>query len=92
MWIMAYTRTHGVRRFFGVYDMEWDTLDGGFAPTKNGQTFLLFLKWLRRRYRRAGTLHIVMDNGGYHLTRDSRPSPRREAGQYFTRRELIGPA
>ena len=66
----TYKRTHGVRHFFGVYDMERDTLDGGFTMEKNGETFLMFLTWLRRRYRCAGTLHIVLDNAGYHLKPD----------------------
>ena len=61
----TYKRTQGVRYFWGVYDLERDTLEGGFTSEKNGATFLMFLRSLRQRYR--GTLHIVMDNAGYHL-------------------------
>ena len=30
-------------------------------------SFLAFLKWLRRRYRRDVALHVVLDNAEYHL-------------------------
>jgi transposase len=63
----TYSRKRGVRHMFGAYDMERDTLVGRFVHVKNWQTFLAFLKWLRRRYRHGETLHIVLDNAGYHL-------------------------
>ena len=63
----TYKRTHGVRYLLGVYDLERDTLDGRFTDAKDWDTFLTFLRWLRKRYRGRGTLHIVMDNVGYHL-------------------------
>lgn len=63
----TYSRTGGVRHMFAAYDMESDTLIGSFAATKDWTTFLPFLKSLRRRYRRTETLHIVLDNAGYHL-------------------------
>jgi transposase len=63
----TYRRTGGVRHMLGVYDLEADTLRGVFVSKKNGQTFLAFLKTLRRRYRRD-VLHIVLDNAGYHGT------------------------
>ena len=52
---------------YGAYDLERDTLVGQFAKKKNWTTFLPFLKWLRRRYRRSGVLHIVLDNATFHL-------------------------
>lgn len=64
----TYQRTGGVRHFFGVYDLDRDTLRGRFEKKKNRKTFLSFLKWLRRYDRDAGTLHIVLDNVGYHKT------------------------
>lgn len=64
----TYRRTGGVEHFFGVYDLDRDTLRGQFSKKKNRKTFLSFLKWLRRDYRDAGTLHIVLDNVGYHKT------------------------
>jgi transposase len=64
----TYRRTGGVRHFFGVYDLDRDTLRGRFTRKKNRETFLSFLKWLRQDYRDAGTLHIVLDNVGYHRT------------------------
>ena len=63
----TYSRKGGVRYMFGAYDMERDTLVGRFATQKNWITFLAFLKWLRRQYRKHEVLHIVLDNAGYHL-------------------------
>lgn len=63
----TYTRKDGVRYMFGAYDMERDTLVGVFAKQKNWMSFLAFLKWLRRKYRRQEVLHVVLDNAGYHL-------------------------
>jgi len=62
----TYNRHGGVRHMFGVYDLERDTLVGTFSSKKNGMTFLAFLKWLRQRYRRKETLHIILDNATYH--------------------------
>ena len=64
----TYKRTQGVRHFFGAYHLERDQLVGRFEDKKNSSTFLSFLRWLRRKYRRGGTLHIIMDNIGFHLT------------------------
>jgi transposase len=63
----TYHRHGGVRHLMGVYDLERDTLTGRFVRKKNWKTFLSLLKWLRRRYRNRGTLHIVLDNASYHL-------------------------
>lgn len=65
----TYQRTGGVRHFFGVYDLERDRLTGRFFKRKNHKTFLSFLRWVRRRYRYRGVLHVVLDNAGYHLKR-----------------------
>jgi len=62
----TYRRTGGVRHMFGVYDLDRDTLHGRFVEKKNWTTFLGFLKWVRRRYRDRGTLHIVLDNASFH--------------------------
>lgn len=62
----TYRRTGGVRHMFGVYDLDRDTLHGRFVRKKNWKTFLSFLKWVRRRYRDRGTLHIVLDNASFH--------------------------
>lgn len=66
----TYHRHGGVRHMFGVYDLERDTLVGTFAARKNGVTFLAFLKWVRRRYPRKETLHIILDNATYHRKAD----------------------
>ena len=51
---------------FGAYDLERDTLVGTFASKKNWTTFLAFLKWVRQKYPRHETLHVILDNATYH--------------------------
>jgi transposase len=63
----TYRRTGGVRHFLAAYDMETGRLFGQFWAHKTWREFLQFLKWLRSRYRREETLHIVMDNYGPHV-------------------------
>lgn len=62
----TYNRHGGVRHMFGAYDLERDTLVGTFASKKNWTTFLTFLKWLRQKYPRHETLHVILDNATYH--------------------------
>jgi transposase len=62
----TYKRKSGVRHFLGVYDFETDRLYGRFTLRKTWVEFLAFLKWVRRRYPREQTLHIVVDNYGPH--------------------------
>lgn len=64
----TYHRDGGVRHFFGVHDLERNTLRGRFAKRKNAMKFLSFLKWVRGRYPARLTLHIVLDNATYHET------------------------
>lgn len=66
----TYHRTGGVRHMFAAYDLKTDRVFGRFESRKNWRTFLGFLRWLRRRYRYAGTLYIVLDNVGYHCKHD----------------------
>ncbi len=61
-----FNRFGGVRHMFGAYDLKTGRLHGRFVERKNWKKFLSFLRWLRRRYRDAGTLHIVLDNVAYH--------------------------
>ena len=63
----TYHRHGGVRHMFGLYDLETDRLWGRFAARKTWTDFLGFLKWVRRRYPRGETLHIVLDNYKPHL-------------------------
>jgi transposase len=63
----TYSRRSGVCHMYGVYDLERDSLLGQFVAKKNGQTFLGFLKWVRRRYPEEEMLHIVLDNASFHL-------------------------
>jgi len=64
----TYSRRDGVRHMFGLYDLETDRLVDQFVTQKNRVTFLAFLKWVRRRYRRDEVLHIVLDNASFHRT------------------------
>lgn len=63
----TYSRKGGVRHLLAAYDLESDKLHGRFYARKTWVQFLDFIKWLRRRYRKGETLHIVLDNYGPHL-------------------------
>lgn len=62
----TFSRKGGVRHFLAAYDMETGRLFGQFNAHKTWRQWLAFLKWLRRRYRRGETLHVVLDNYGPH--------------------------
>lgn len=64
----TYNRRQGVRHFLAFYDLETDRLYGRFTEHKKAPDFLSFLKWVRSRYPRSQTLHMVMDNYGPHIT------------------------
>jgi transposase len=66
----TYNRKGGVRHLLAAYDLESGELMGRFYQSKTWVQFLDFLKWLRRRYRKGQTLHVVMDNYGPHLKRE----------------------
>lgn len=66
----TYHRKGGVRHFLAAYDLETGHLFGQFTRRKTWVEFLAFLKWLRRRYRRDETLHIVLDNYSPHLKKE----------------------
>jgi transposase len=66
----TYHRYGGVRHFIAAYDLETGKLEGRFYDHKSASEFLDFLKWVRRRFRSSGTLHIVLDNYGTHLTKE----------------------
>lgn len=68
----TYRRSGGVRHFLAAYDLETGRLFGQFHRAKTWVEFLQFLKWLRRRYRKTETLHIVMDNYSPHLKAEVR--------------------
>jgi len=64
----TYNRHGGVRHFLAYYDLETDRLYGRFTEHKTAKDFLSFLRWVRARYPRVQTLHLVMDNYGSHIT------------------------
>jgi len=81
----TYHRHGGVRHMFGAYDMKVDRLFGVFTRKKNWVEFLSFLRWLRHRYRNAGTLYIVLDNVGYHRKAEVREwAAKHRIRFYFT--------
>lgn len=63
----TYHRTGGVRHFLAAYDLETGHLCGQFTAQKTWEQWLAFLQWIRARYRRTETPHIVLDNYGSHL-------------------------
>jgi len=67
----TYHRLKGVRHFLAAYDLETNRLYGQFTRHKKAKEWLSFLKFLRRRYPRTQTLHIVLDNYGTHLAREA---------------------
>jgi transposase len=62
----TYSRKGGVRHLLAAYDLESGKLIGCFYARKTWEQFLDFLRWLRRRYRKGETLHVVLDNYGPH--------------------------
>lgn len=68
----TYHRFGGVRHFLAAYDLETGRLFGQFKARKTRTEFLQFLKWLRRRYPKTETLHIVLDNYSPHLASEVR--------------------
>jgi len=81
----TYNREGGVRHWLAAYDLETGQLVGVFAARKTWVEFLRFLKWLRRRYRRDQTLHVVLDNYGPHTKREvQRWAKGHKVKLYFT--------
>jgi transposase len=58
----TYNRPLGVRHFLAYYDLATDRLYGYVTLHKKTPDFLRFLKWVRSRYPRWQTLHVVLDN------------------------------
>jgi transposase len=63
-----YKKPHGVRFFFGAYDVRADRLTGRWFERKGSANTLKLLKAVRRRYPASVRLHIVMDNLSSHWT------------------------
>lgn len=67
-----YRKPHGVRFFFGAYDVGKDQLTGRWSQSKSALNVLSFFKWIRRRYPRQVRIYLVMDNLSSHWTDDIR--------------------
>ena len=64
-----YTKPHGVRFFFGCYDVGSDQLFGLWFANKGAANVLRTFRGIRRRYPGV-RIHIVMDNLSAHWTDD----------------------
>lgn len=65
-----YRKPHGVRFFFGAYDVGADRLWGRWFDKKGSKPTLAFLKAVRRRYPPEARIHLVMDNLSAHWTEE----------------------
>lgn len=62
----TYTRTQGVRYYFGAYDVHADHLSMRSTKRKCWQDVLSFFRWLRRRYSDGRRIYLVLDNFSTH--------------------------
>jgi transposase len=79
----TYTRRGGVRHLLAAYDLESGKLFGRFYARKTWEQFLDFLRWLRRRYRKGETLHVVLDNYGPHVKAEVVAWARRHKVRFY---------
>jgi transposase len=63
-----YKKPHGVRFFFGCYDVGADQLFGRWFANKGASNVLKTFRFIRRRYPGEVRIHIVMDNLSAHWT------------------------
>jgi transposase len=61
--LMVLTPGQNVKRYvFGALNTRTGRIVHGIAERKNAPTFVQFLEYLSRTYRRASKLHLVLDN------------------------------
>ncbi len=65
-----YRKPHGVRFFFGAYDVGKDQLFGRWFEHKGSAPTLSLLKGVRRRYPPEVPIHLIMDNLSAHWTEE----------------------
>ncbi|HEX9124090.1 MAG TPA: hypothetical protein VF984_12185 [Actinomycetota bacterium] len=65
-----YRKPHGVRFFFGAYDVGKDQLFGRWFEHKGSVPTLSVLKWVRHRYPPEIRIHLVLDNLSAHWTEE----------------------
>lgn len=65
-------KPHGVRFFFGAYDVGADQLFGRFFARKGSGPTLKFLKAVRARYPAGERIYLIMDNPSAHWTPEIR--------------------
>ena len=73
----TYRRPHGVRYFFGAYDVHQDVLWMEQEARKRGVEVLEFLKAIRARYPDGRRIYLVLDNLSTHKTPEVRRYCRR---------------
>ena len=67
-----YSKPHGVRFFFGCYDVGADQVFGLWFPRKGADNVIRTLRLIRRRFPGETRIHVVMDNLSSHWTDDVR--------------------
>ena len=67
-----YTKPHGVRFFFGCYDVGADQLFGLWFANKGAANVLRTFRLIRRRYPAEVRIYLIMDNLSCHWTDDVR--------------------
>lgn len=67
-----YKKPHGVRFYFGCYDVGADQLFGLWFANKGAANVLKTFRAMRRRYSPEVRIHLIMDNLSAHWTDDVR--------------------
>ncbi len=67
-----YRKPHGVRFFFGAYDVGADQLFGRWFPEKGATNVIRLFADIRRRYPAEQRIFLVMDNLSAHWTPEVR--------------------
>ena len=68
----TYRRVHGVRHMFASFDVGTGRMKVSFRRRKTSSRFLTFLKEVRRSYKDAKTLYVILDNFSPHKTQPVR--------------------
>ncbi len=72
----TYTKTHGTRYLFGMYDHYHDQMDWFLSPSKHTRVWRRFLRFVRAHYPRGGRIYLINDNLSTHWTASARALAR----------------